>query len=598
MEEDKNKNLYFRGIKKYETKQYDEAIEIFKELVSLDSNNSDAYANIAVIKKIQGDFKSSFEYLKKAIEINPKNPQFHGNMGNLLRDVGNFKNAIKAYAVAIKLNPKDAMNYNNLGIAYEKIGDDNKAILAYKEAVRHDENFAKAINNIGVILYKQKKYQQAVDIFKITLKTDPKYYEVYSNIGACLNKLKKYDEAIRALDTAIKYNPQNGGAYTNLGNVYNKIYEYKKAAKLHEKSIELEPKGSNAYSNVGTSYKNLNFTNKAIESYKKAIELEPNFENAHFDLATVYLSKSDYLNGWKEYEWRFKKDEMKSHIFKHKDIFLKPRFTGVEDIKDKKLLVHSEQGFGDSIQFVRFVYLLKEKYGCYVILQARDELEDLFENSIEGVDYFYPRDTQKTPQFDYQIAMLSLPYLFKMKTDKEIPIKMPYLKSTKDEEIVIPKKKGKIDIGICWSASITGESYDGKVFDLKYLEPLINNKKLNIYSLQVGDEKSDIKKYGYEDKIIDITHKLNSFKKTASFIDQLDLVISSDTSVAHLSGALNKEVWIPLQKVPDWRWANKGEKSHWYPSAKLFRQKTNRVWDSVFQSIYAKLGVKFKIKIK
>ncbi len=104
--------------------------------------------------------------------------------------------------------------------------------------------------------------------------------------------------------------------------------------------------------------------------------------------------------------------------------------------------------------------------------------------------------------------------------------------------------------------------------------------------------------YGYEDKIIDLTHKLNSFKKTASFIDQLDLVISSDTSVAHLSGALNKEVWIPLQKVPDWRWANKGEKSHWYPSAKLFRQKTNRVWDSVFQSIYAKLGVKFKIKIK
>ena len=597
MDNNKSKELYKEGIKHYHNKNYTKAIEIFENLIKFDEKNSDPYANIAVIKKIQKDYKSSFIYLNKALKLSPKNSQYHSNMGNLLREVKDYKTAIKAYKNAIKLNPTDAMTYNNLGITFEQAGDTNNAIKAYKEAVRHDGTFAKAVNNIGVVLYKQKKYQEAADIFEVALKTDPEYYEVHSNKGACLNKLKKYDEAIEELNKAIKHNPKNGGAYTNLGNVYYKIHDYKKAIKMHEKSIKLEPKGSNAHSNLANAYKQLGYTDKAITSYRKAIELEPSFENAHFDLATTYLIKEDFENGWKEYEWRYQKEEMRSHIVKYKDIFKAPLFTGNEDVKDKMVLVHSEQGFGDSIQFVRFISILKEKYNCKIILSSREELVSLFKN-LEYIDDVVSRDNDILPIFDYQVSMLSLPYVLDMKTVKDIPLEEPYLFAPKQSDIVIPKEKGIINVGINWSASVTGESYEGKVFDLKYFEPLLKNKRIKVYSLQVGSEKEDIKKCGFENDIIDLTDKLTDFSQTAALIDQLDLVISSDTSVAHLAGAMDKKVWIPLQKMPDWRWLKKGEKSIWYKSAKLFRQKTARQWDGVFQSILAKMNKEYKLRLK
>jgi len=594
---EKNNKLYFEGVKEYQNNNLNKAIEIFEELIKMEPNFSDPYANIAVIKKIQKDYKSSFDYLNKALKLDPKNAQYHGNMGNLFREVKNYKQALNAYINAVKLNPKDAMNYNNIGITYEKMNDNNKAIQAYKQAVKVDGTFAKAVNNIGVILYKQKKYQEAADIFEIALKTDPKYYEVHSNRGACLNKLKLYDEAIEELNKAIKHNPKHGGAYTNIGNVYYKIHDYKKAIKMHEKSISLEPDGANAHSNLANAYKQLGYTDKAIKSYKKAIELEPTFENAHFDLATTYLIKEDFENGWKEYEWRYQKDEMKSHIIKYKDIFTSPAFTTKVDAKDKVVLVHSEQGFGDSIQFVRFISVLKEKYSCKVILSAREELVSLF-SELTYIDEVVSRDNDATPSFDFQVSMLSLPYVLGMKSTKDIPLEEPYLFAPKDSDIKIEKEKGILNIGINWSASVTGESYEGKVFDLKYFEPLIKHKKINVYSLQVGPEGSDIQKCGFENDIIDITNKLTDFSQTAALIDQLDLVISSDTSVAHLAGAMNKKVWIPLQKMPDWRWLKKGETSIWYKSAKLFRQKTARQWDGVFQSILAKMNKEYKLKLK
>ena len=238
---------------------------------------------------------------------------------------------------------------------------------------------------------------------------------------------------------------------------------------------------------------------------------------------------------------------------------------------------------------------MKEKYSCKIAVKCREGLKELFSH-IKEIDVIVDR-SEATPAFDYQLSIMSMPYILDMKSINDLPTQVPYLSAKDDNNFNIKKVKGKINIGICWSASVTGESYDGKVFDLKYLEPLIKNPKINVYSLQVGAENEDIKKLGYEKNIIDLTDKLTSFEKTASLMNNLDLVISSDTSVAHLAGALNKPVWIPLQKIPDWRWTNKGEITKWYPSAKLFRQKTNRSWDSVFQSLIAKISKQYKIKI-
>lgn len=592
---EQEKKLFEQAIEFFNKKDYDKSKALYEEILKINPKSSNIYGNLGVIYKIKGDINSAIKCYIEAIKLNPKNLLVYNNLGNAFKEIKNYKMALQVYMDALKINPKDFNMFNNLGIVFELIGDSNKAIEAYKQAVKINPNYAKAINNIGVVLYKQKRYNESAQIFEIALQSDPNYNEVYSNKGAAYNKAKDYEKAKESLEIAIKKMPNHGGAYTNLGNVYNKLFDYKTAAKMHEKSIELEPKGSNAYSNLGTSYKYLGFSAKAISAYKKAIELDPNFVNAHFDLSTMYLANEDFVNGWKEYEWRFKKEEMIPHIIKHKDIFSKPLFTGKEDIKDKTLLLHSEQGYGDSIQFIRFVPQIKEKFGCKIAVKCREGLKELFQ-TIKEIDVIVDR-SEATPEFDYQLSIMSMPFILGMKNINDLPKQMPYLKAIPNKDFEIKKEKGKINIGICWSASITGESYEGKVFDLKYFEPLINNPKINIYSLQVGDGSEDIKKLGFENKVIDLTSKLTDFSKTASLINELDLVISSDTAVAHLAGALNKEVWIPLQKIPDWRWTNKGETTKWYPSAKLFRQKTARVWDGVFQSLNAKLSKQFKIKI-
>ena len=582
----------------YSKKEFEKAKELYINAYKKYPLFSDALNGLGVVHRALGDTKSAIDLYIKAIKIEPLNGYIYNNISNGFKSIGKLNEAIKASYDAIRCDRNNGEFYNNIGLLFEKVKNTNQAIEAYKSAVRVDPKNTKAINNLGVLLYNLKRYDESAKVFQIALDVDPNYNEVYSNMGAALNKAKKYDESIEALQTAIKKNPKHGGAYTNLGNVYNKLHNYKEAAKQHEISIKLDPTGYNAYSNVGTSYKNLGQKEKAIESYKKAIELNPNFENAHFDLATVYLSKKDFLNGWSEYEWRFQKEEMKSHMFKHKEIFSKKRFDGVENIEGKTLLLHTEQGFGDSIMFGKFVDLVKDKYKCHVILQCRDELKSLFENSFKNIDHFYGRDKEPLPAFDLHYPMLSLPYLFGMKDVKDIPSKNPYLIPSKEENLDIKKEKGKIDVGICWSASVTGESYDGKVFDVEYFRPLIENPKFNVYTLQVGPESKELEKAGLKDKVIDLTDKLTDFNKTAYLIKQLDFVISSDTSVAHLCGAINKEVWVPLQKIPDWRWETTGDKSYWYPSAKLFRQKTARVWDGVFQAIYDKINKQYKVKIK
>lgn len=578
----------------YRKNDFAGAEEKYKEFLKLEPNSVEILCNLGICLKQQKKYQEAYKSYMQALKLDSKSILTLANLGNLFKEIKEYQKALKVYSDILKLDPKNANAYNNLGIVYEIIGDNNKAITAYKEAVRGDPKFAKAINNIGVVLYKQKKYDESAAIFQIGLDVDPEYNELYSNMGAALNKAKRYEESIKALEKAIEKMPNHGGAYTNLGNVYNKLHEYKKAAKYHEKSIELEPKGFNAYSNVGSSYKNQGLTQKAIESYKKAIALNPDFENAHFDLSTVYLCIGDFENGLQEYEWRFKKEEMKSHIIKHKHIFAKPMMKKGQNIEGKTILVHSEQGFGDSIMYARFLPKLKN-LGCKLAVECRDELKTLFE-TMECIDIVVGRDEKKTPVFDFHVPIMSLAYLLDVKSFDDFP-STPYFKANKDKEFALAKNK-KIKIGLCWSASATGESYDGKVFDLNNFELLIKNSKIQIYSLQVGYGSEQIKQYGYENDIIDITDKLSDFSKTASLMKELDLVISSDTSVAHLAGAIGVKTYTLLQKYPDWRWLNKGNSSYLYPSMQLFRQKQNRNWESVFQSLFAKLNKEYKLKLK
>lgn len=593
--EEKYKQLLNVSKAAYNIKDYKKVISTLHDMIKTGFASGEVYCNLGAVFTQTQQFQEAVNAYQEALKIQPNFMATYHNFGNLLKNLKKYNEALQVFIMGVKQNPNDYNLHNNIGMVYESLGNNTQAIEAYKNAVRVNPKFAKAVNNIAVVLYKQKKYPQSSEMFKLALKMDPTYVEVFSNLGASLNRQERYKDAIVALETAIQKLPNNGGAYTNLGNVYSKLHEYKKAQELHEKSISLDKNGSNAYANLGSTLKNQGLVTKAIENYRKAIALDANFVNAHFDLATALLSIGQFEEGFKEYEWRFKKEEMLPHIVKYKEIFSKPILQSNSDAKDKIVLVHSEQGFGDSIMFVRFIPEIKKKFGCKVIFKARDELVTLLNSNCQLDEVVYR--TEETPYFDFHLPIMSAAHILGIKTQESFSNK-PYLfTKSVNENLKITKKNKKPNIGICWSASITGESYEGKVFDLNYFAPLINNDKLTVYSLQVGDGKEDIAKYNFENKIIDLTSFLTDFEQTAILAQQLDLVITSDTSVAHLCGALGIKTWTLLQKYPDWRWSNKGEKSYMYGSMKLIRQKTNRNWDSVFQSVYDRIQREFKLKI-
>lgn len=450
---------------------------------------------------------------------------------------------------------------------------------------------ARELNDKAIDAFNKQQFKDAEIHFKKAIALEPKYAEAYANLGALYAKFKKYDEAIKLYEHSIKLKPSYAGAYTNLGNALNKIKRYEEAVFYHKAAISLDPKAPNHYSNCASAYKNLGRFDQAKKLYLKAIELNPKHVNAHFDLATLYLQTGLYKQGWEHYEWRFKKEEMAGHVRKYRKIFEAPRYT-LEAPKGTKVLVHVEQGYGDTLMVARYLYELKAS-GAYVILYLRKGLRELFE-TFKCVDEIYLREETEPSGIDFetQLPFMSLPYLFDPKL-KNVAKNYPYIKVRKKYGL----KSKKIKIGIVWGASNTGESYTNKVFDLRHFRLLSNDNRFILYSLQMGKDAEDLKRYNMKN-VEDLSEKIDNFLTTAQMINDLDLVITSDTSVAHLAGAMGKEVWIVLQKVADWRWGVCGEKSIWYPSAKLFFQHSVGDFNSAFRQVYQALQEKYNVSIK
>jgi tetratricopeptide (TPR) repeat protein len=504
-----------------------------------------------------------------------------------------FKKALQVGSRLIELLPKNPNPYNDQAITYEKMGKSKEALEYYYKAITIDPSFIKAYNNIGIILYKQHRYKDAISIFELSLKQNPNDTQTLCNLGATYNKAKLYSRAEAVLQKAISIDKKSAGAYVNLGNVYNKLLKHHDALACHLKALSFDDKSATNHANIAITYKHLEEYDKAIEEFQKAIEIDPEFANAHFDLATTYLVLGNYEDGFREYEWRFKKDEMRSLLRDHGYIFEKPKFELTFQTKDKTLLLFSEQGFGDMIHFIRFAEPLKERFPTLRLkVQCRKELKSLFEK-LYFIDEVVSRD-EDVGEFDYHYAIMSLPYLLGM-YGSNMP-NDPYI--TANKSFGLDTDVDKYNIGLVWGGSVTGESYPKKIFSPRDMQPLIDSEDIKLYSLQAGEDREVLKVLNIsDDEIVDLSDRLTDFYQTACAIKELDLVITSDTSVAHLAGAMGKEVWVLLLKKADWRWGLESEDTIWYPSMKLFRQEVDGEWGSVFKRIFNRLQEQNAIKL-
>ena len=416
---------------------------------------------------------------------------------------------------------------------------------------------------------------ETIALYQQYLAIVPDNANAHNNLAVAFLAQDNPDRAIYHYQQAIAINPECPEAYYNLGVVWQQQRQFAEAQQQYERAIALKPDYLDAYNNLAGVLIEQEKVQEAIGQYQKIIALQPNHISAHRNLGIALLQIGDFKNGFAEYEWRWQSPDFAKNRSLHN--FAQPRWNG-EDLQGRTILIYTEQGFGDAIQFIRYIPLVKSR-GGRVIFECEPALMRLF-TTVEGIDKLVEWGTQ-LPAFHVHTSLMSLPHLLGAgetpASTETIPAQVPYLKTVTGEMAgagETPALRGDlpIKVGIVWGCKPTHGTAHKRSCSLGEFLPLLELPGVAFYSLQKGPQVRELDQF--QDRIISLDPLLHDFADTARAIAQLDLVISIDTAVAHLAGAMGKPVWILLPFAPDWRWMLKRTDSPWYPTMRLFRQQT------------------------
>jgi tetratricopeptide (TPR) repeat protein len=411
------------------------------------------------------------------------------------------------------------------------------------------------------------------------IQIQPNYAIAYNNLGNVLKELGEHQKAISSYEKAIQINPNYADAHYNLGVALQKLEQYQKAISSYKKAIQINPNYAIAYNNLGTLLIELGEHQKAISSYEKAIQINPNYADVNFNFGLLLLSMSDFKNGLIQYEWRKK---LPQNINNYKNI--KGLEWQGENLNNKTILILSEQGIGDIIQFSRYIYLIEKEYSVNIIFKTGKRIAYLFSKSKFKIIF----NEDNIPKYDFYKHLMSLPKIYYEKT-KTFPSQINFI--PKDKKIALKWKERLNEIkgfkvGINWQGSKTNKSDHLRSIPLNYFNDLFNIEKINFISLQKGFGVEQIKNFKHKDKLYDFSKEVdngeNIFEDTIGILQNIDLVISIDSSLVHLSSTLGIKTFALLHFCPDWRWNLITKEFSWYDNLKIYRQEEINKWDSIF----------------
>ena len=440
----------------------------------------------------------------------------------------------------------------------------------------------------AVALINQGKLQEAEEIYKDLIATGTKNHIVYGNLAAICEMQGRFDELIDLLKKALELKPNYPDAHYNLGNALQEQGDLTAAIASYNSALKLKPNYPDAHYNLGNALQEQGDLTAAIASYNSALKLKPNYPDAHWNSSLTMLLSGDYKNGWEKYGWRTKreKEPIKPHSIPKCD-----QWSGnVALNQTNELLLVTEQGLGDTLQFMRYATALRNR-GISVSFSAQPKLHSLIQAS--GIDPSPLTPQQANEIHDGQwIPLLSVPRHLEVSPKKPI-ITEPYIKTT-DE--LINKWKGILladkrpIIGINWQGNPKTEKTGlrGRSLTIETFAPITGISQISLLSLQKGFGSEQLETCSFKDRFVSSQDQINDtwdFLETAAIIANCDLVITSDTSVAHLSGGMGKTTWLLLHKVPDWRWGLEGDTTFWYPSMRLFRQNERGNWNEVMERV-------------
>ncbi len=512
---------------------------------------------------------------EQAIAVKPDYPEAYNARGNVLLRLMRYDDAVASFDKSIELKPDYPQPYNSRGNALQALGRFDEAVESYETAIALKPDYAAAYHNYGNALRALKRYAEAIESFCNAILLKPDYGEAYNNRGITLKRIQLFEEALHDFETAIALLPGHAGLYNNRGNALQELKRLEDAIESYETAIALNPHYAEAYCNRGAALHQLKRFDEAMESFDKALALKPGYLEATYERGVAHLLKGEFDIGWRAYEAR---TSTKRRPYE-KWVWDKPLWLGETDISGKTILVDREQGFGDVIQFCRYIRLLEDA-GGRVLFPPQKQLQTLMRGLNAHPDII---DLDKEiPHFDLHCPLMSLPFAFK--TDIESIPGETYI--VPDEKRVAVWKhrlgrKTKPRVGVVWRGNPIPDKDRSIEFELFRR---LFNPRCEFISLQ--KEVTDVERTGLDrEGVFHTGDALADFSDTAALCVLMDLVISVDTSVAHLAGALGSPVWVLLTWVPDWRWLLDRDDSPWYPSMRLFRQKARGDWNGVLERL-------------
>ncbi len=576
--------LYEAGLGHMRAGRHLDAQLCCQQVLALDPDHADTLHLMGLVSLHAAQYDHAVEWISRAIRQQPR-PDYLSSLGETLQRQGRHEEALKVFDKAVQLKPDDAGLWNNLGKILLTLGRPADALLSFEHVLRLNPRHWDAANQAGLLLYPLERFEEALVYFTLCDELQPNHFATLYMRALSLRGLKRFDESLADSRRAHALDPANAETCNNIGDALHLLGRYEEALEWFDRALELRPDFAVALGNKASLLAQLHRFEEAIAARLHLKRLDPDDAEADFRLAQLHLLTGNFEAGWAGREARWKVPGLPM-IYPN---FSQPMWLGNADIAGKTILIHFDEGLGDTIQFVRYVPMLAER-GARVILVVEDALHPLM-SGLSGVSHCLPRSAGSLPAFDMYCPICSLPLAFGTRLDT-IPSGVSYLPAPAESRVRVWEDRlgprDRLRVGLVWSGNPNHPDDHNRSIPLRTLSRILD-VDATFVSLQKDPRPGDKAALLERTDIVDLTAHLSDFTETAALVRCLDLVITVDTSMAHLAGALGCSTWILLPYRPDWRWLLDREDSPWYPTVRLFRQTESRDYGSVLDRLRAEL---------
>ena len=605
-----------------------EAVSLYREVLATEPLNGDALHLMGLALVALGDAPQALRLIGAAAQLQPGSAAVHANLGGALSVTGRYSEALSSYDRALALQPDLAVAHRGRGTALIHLGKPEEALASFREALRLVPSDDQACNGLGVALERTNRPEEARQCFTRAIALNARNPDAHHNLGlleatagrhaqalasferaralspgefaprfyrgVALAALERYEESVASFDEALALNGDSAEALNNRGAVLVRLFRPAEALLDFDRAVRLRPDYADAHLNAGLALRGLGRYVEALNRLDRALAIRSDFPTATWTKAVIKLATGEFGEGWPLYEARLRLEP----ACRSQRPFGRPRWSGAEPLAGKTLLIYADQGLGDTLQFCRYIPLL-EAQGARVVFEVQPVLKQLL-GSLAMRGTLIERG-EPLRQFDLQSPLGSVPLAVRTDLDT-IPVGVPYLhvdpapaRAWAERLSALPGLK----VGLNWHGNPEAErlaALEARSFPLSKAAPLARIPGVSLVSLQKGAGAEQRTRVDFAGAIAQLTDPAymgsdEIANETAAILIGLDLVITADTALAHLAGALGARVWVVLQAVPDWRWLIERADSPWYPTMRLFRQRTLGDWPEVFERVAAELAV-------